>query len=190
MFTLTTSLQFLRKSMQTYKYHLYIQHCHYTYTQTSPHPLSSSSLNLSHYIYIYIICMQHYPYLLHQENITMVAPISLQQQEDEDQNRVFYELCTMIIHILGSQPFPSNFPSLFATASLSSSPATFASLFLGISLALMVFGSVIFVIGLVLLPCVVGLVILFYFVDGVSNLSCLGRAFLSPPSSSKAWKLL
>ncbi|KAL8124173.1 hypothetical protein AgCh_011980 [Apium graveolens] len=115
----------------------------------------------------------------------MVSPISLQQQKQEDdQNRVFYELCTMIIHILGSPPLPIPFPSL------SSSPATFASLFLGISLALMVFGSVIFLIGLVLLPCVVGLLILFYFVDGLSNLSALGRAFLSPPCSSKAWKHL
>ncbi|KAL1824716.1 hypothetical protein ACET3Z_011494 [Daucus carota] len=120
----------------------------------------------------------------------MVSPISLQQQHGEDQNRVFYDLCTMIIHILGSPPLPIPFPSLFATASLSSSPATFASLFLGISLALMVFGSVIFFIGLVLLPCVVGLLVLFYFVDGLSNLSALGRAFLSPPPSSKAWKPL
>ncbi|PON95397.1 Transmembrane protein [Trema orientale] len=122
-------------------------------------------------------------------------------------SRVLYELSSMIIHILKSPPlsipFPSNHPhghlgttpsSASASASASAStrqssalsqvsPAGFASLFLGISLALMLFGSVTFVIGFILMPLVMGLVLLFYAVEILFNLSELGRSILCPASS-------
>nr|CAD1839054.1 unnamed protein product [Ananas comosus var. bracteatus] len=62
-----------------------------------------------------------------------------------------------------------------------------ASLLLGASLALMLCGSVTFVIGFILMPWVVGLLMVFYFVGIVSNLSGMGRAILCPnsPSSPK-----
>ncbi|CAK9161223.1 unnamed protein product [Ilex paraguariensis] len=111
----------------------------------------------------------------------------MNMRTQDQQTRVFYELCSMIIHILGSPPLPTPFPSLLGSSVSSSwsqaSPTAFASLFLGISLALMLFGSVTFLIGFILMPCVVGLVLLFYFVGIVQNLSELGRAFLCPAAS-------
>ncbi|XP_027351170.1 uncharacterized protein LOC113862279 [Abrus precatorius] len=107
--------------------------------------------------------------------------------EGEDhQSRVLYELCSVIIHTLKFPPLPFPFPTSYpysstATASSSSSlphpkrqpwwttlesshdsTAAFASLFLGISLALMLFGSVTFLGGLLLLPWVTLLVLVFY----------------------------
>ncbi|XP_061354175.1 uncharacterized protein LOC133298823 isoform X1 [Gastrolobium bilobum] len=58
------------------------------------------------------------------------------------------------------------------------SPATFASLFLGICLALMLFGSVTFFVGFLLLPWVILLVLVFYVAALVSYLSLLGRFIL------------
>ncbi|KAK3036422.1 hypothetical protein RJ639_030021 [Escallonia herrerae] len=111
-------------------------------------------------------------------------------REQDEQTRVFYDLCSMIIHILGSPPLPISFPSLVGpslSASPSSSsnrtsqisPTAFASLFLGISVALMLFGSVIFVVGFILMPWVIALVLLFYFAGLVSTLSELSRAIVS-----------
>ncbi|KAF5192937.1 transmembrane protein [Thalictrum thalictroides] len=71
-----------------------------------------------------------------------------------------------------------------ATAAAQVSPAAFASLLLGISLALMLCGSVTFVIGFILMPWVLGLVMVLYFVGIVSNLSLLGKAILCPSVSS------
>ncbi|XP_011098908.2 uncharacterized protein LOC105177442 [Sesamum indicum] len=121
-------------------------------------------------------------------------------REQDRQTRVLYELCSMIIHILRSPPLPISFPSLSLLSSPPSSsssppaqisPAAFGSLFIGISIALMLFGSVTFVIGLILMPLVITLVLLFYFVGIVSNLSEIGRDILWPsPDSIKfepAW---
>ncbi|KAA8548244.1 hypothetical protein F0562_004495 [Nyssa sinensis] len=119
--------------------------------------------------------------------------------EQDQQTRVFYELGSMIINILRSPslaiPFPN--PMGAGASSVSSSrtpqvsPTAFATLFLGISLALMLFGSVTFVIGFILMPWVIALVLLFYFVGIVSNLSELGRTILYPATARKdlpAWK--
>lgn len=72
-----------------------------------------------------------------------------------------------------------------------------ASLMLGISLALMLCGSVTFFIGFMLLPWVIGLVMVFYFVGLVTSISVLGRTFLcyatsssSPRKDFPAWKFL
>ncbi|KAL2529162.1 hypothetical protein Fot_21763 [Forsythia ovata] len=119
-------------------------------------------------------------------------------REQDQQTRVLYELCSMIIHILRSPPLPVSFPSLLGPSVLSSashsssspplqiSPAAFGSLFLGISIALMLFGSVTFVIGVILMPLVITLVLLFYFVGILSNLSEFGRTILWPASNNNA----
>ncbi|KAK6912959.1 hypothetical protein RJ641_022560 [Dillenia turbinata] len=123
-----------------------------------------------------------------------------QEEEQDDPSRVLYQLCSMIYHILKSPPLSnpilSNSPSSSSstsaiprslnvtTASQQISPTAFASLFLGISLALMLFGSVTFVIGIILMPWVVGLVLVFFVAGIVSNLSELGRAIFCSPSSS------
>uniref|UniRef100_A0A7C9A1I8 Transmembrane protein n=1 Tax=Opuntia streptacantha TaxID=393608 RepID=A0A7C9A1I8_OPUST len=134
----------------------------------------------------------------------------------QQQSGVLYELSSLILNILRSPPSPAihlsdhlQSPSPSSSEALAPrrgapppqiTPSGFASLMLGISLALMLCGSVTFFIGFMLLPWVVGLVMVFYFVGLVSSLSVLGRAFLcyamspsSPPSPRKdipAWKLL
>lgn len=122
----------------------------------------------------------------------------------QDQNsKVFHELCGLVQSILRS---PHLIPSTSSssngistttsrrTTTISSSsnstttsistaqvsPAGFASLLLGVSLALMLCGSVTFVIGVILMPWVLGLVMVLYFAGIVSNLSGLGRALLYP----------
>ena len=122
----------------------------------------------------------------------------MRAEAQDQQSRVFYELSSMIIHILKSPPlsipFPKSYGKLRTTSSSSSSssksrqsvgfsqvsPTGFASLFLGISLALMLFGSVTFVIGFILMPLVMGLVLLFYAIEILFNLSELGRSILWP----------
>ncbi|URE21459.1 hypothetical protein MUK42_12451, partial [Musa troglodytarum] len=114
-------------------------------------------------------------------------------------SRLLYELCALLLEVLRTPHLapppadaPSRPPADAATARrrvpTRMSPARFASLLLGASLALMLCGSVTFLIGFILMPWVVGLVILFYFVGIVSNLPGLGRAILCPasgPSSPK-----
>ncbi|KAK9061654.1 hypothetical protein SSX86_018837 [Deinandra increscens subsp. villosa] len=113
-------------------------------------------------------------------------------RDQDDGTRVLYQLSSMIINILGSPPLPIPFPSpaaLYgATAASSSSvsprrppqpsPLGFAGLFIAISMAMMLFGSAIFVIGLMLMPLVTALVMLFYLARVVSTLSYLASALL------------
>ncbi|KAL6994490.1 hypothetical protein U1Q18_012594 [Sarracenia purpurea var. burkii] len=111
----------------------------------------------------------------------------MRDQEDDQQIRVFYEMCSMIIHVLRSPPFPNPLGSSLSLSSRAphvSSPSAFASLFLGISLSLMLFGALTFLIGLLLMHWVVGLVLLFYFAGVFSNLSEFGRSILFPATSS------
>ncbi|KAH7518916.1 hypothetical protein FEM48_Zijuj09G0221900 [Ziziphus jujuba var. spinosa] len=119
---------------------------------------------------------------------------------EDQQSRILYDLTSMIIAILKSPPLPCipiptpytgvgvepSSPSsrINVVVSQTSSPTSFASLFLGISLALMLFGSVTFVIGFLLIPFVIGLVMVFYVFEIVSNLSQLGRSILLPPCVS------
>ncbi|GFP97735.1 hypothetical protein PHJA_001917600 [Phtheirospermum japonicum] len=58
------------------------------------------------------------------------------------------------------------------------------SLFIGISITLMMFGSVTFIIGFILMPLVITLVMLFYVAGFVSNFSEIGRAILLQPPYS------
>ncbi|XP_024995009.1 uncharacterized protein LOC112528253 [Cynara cardunculus var. scolymus] len=128
------------------------------------------------------------------------------QPHQDQQSRVFYELSAMILNLLRYPPTPIQFSDEVSTSSrrqprpapLSQiSPAGFASLLLGISLALMLCGSITFFIGFLLMPWVLGLVLLFYVAGIVSSISMVGRAIfyhtLSPSSPRKgvpAWKLL
>lgn len=130
----------------------------------------------------------------------------MRRQQQDQQSRVFYELSALVLNILRSPPSPIPFPdhstaeAVSTTSSSSStsrrsspaaqiSPAGFASLLLGISLALMLCGSVTFFIGFILMPWVLGLVMVFYVAGIVSALSMLGRSLLcyatAPPTPRK-----
>ncbi|XP_028771975.1 uncharacterized protein LOC114741599 isoform X2 [Neltuma alba] len=125
--------------------------------------------------------------------------------QQDQQSRMFYELSTLVLNILRSSPVPislpdhpSALPPSRPSPSLSQiTPAGFASLLLGISLSLMLCGSVTFFLGFFLMPWVFGLVMVLYVVGIVSTLRMLGRSILcyatSPAEPRKeipAWKLL
>ncbi|KAL4192381.1 hypothetical protein AMTRI_Chr06g171660 [Amborella trichopoda] len=115
----------------------------------------------------------------------------------EEQSRVFYELCALVLNLLRMPPVPLECSSSSTGRAQVGSrgvrvgsgqrvrvtAAGVASLSLGISFALMLCGSLTFVIGVLLIPWVLGLVMLFYFVGIVSSLSGLGRAILRSGSS-------
>ncbi|XP_030544776.1 uncharacterized protein LOC115751161 isoform X3 [Rhodamnia argentea] len=109
----------------------------------------------------------------------------------DDRSRALHELCSMIAHIMKFPPpnalpvaaSTSGQPRLAIASMAQVSPAASASLFVGISLALMLFGSVTFVIGLILMPWVVLLVLFFYVAGMVSALSVLARAIPCSASS-------
>ncbi|XP_031272791.1 uncharacterized protein LOC116131271 [Pistacia vera] len=133
-----------------------------------------------------------------------------QQQQQDQQSRIFYELSALVLNILRSPPSPMPYSDQSSEAVVSStrrssssssmqiSPAGFASLMLGISLALMLCGSVTFFIGFMLMPWVLGLVMVFYVAGIVSTISVLGKSIfcyaMAPPSSPRkdipAWKFL
>ncbi|KAJ0988828.1 hypothetical protein J5N97_007184 [Dioscorea zingiberensis] len=112
-----------------------------------------------------------------------------------DDQRVFYELCALLFSVIKSPPgaVGVSSPTLPPTPRAARvgaprrsqvTPAAFASLLLGVSLALMLCGSVTFVIGFMLMPWVLGMVMVFYFVGIVSSLSGIGRAMFCPSTSS------
>ncbi|ONI29945.1 hypothetical protein PRUPE_1G223700 [Prunus persica] len=124
------------------------------------------------------------------------------QDQQDQQSRVFYELSALVLNLLRSPPTPIQFsdhsPVVPSSSPSSSrrppaaatqiSPAGFASLMLGISMALMLCGSVTFFIGFILMPWVLGLVMVFYVAGIVSSLSVLGKSILcyaSAPSSPR-----
>ncbi|KAI3832829.1 hypothetical protein MKX03_026590 [Papaver bracteatum] len=115
----------------------------------------------------------------------------MSEAQDQQQSRVFSELSSLIHGIL---KYPSSCNSSSSSGPVVIEPiqsnrqvsaAGFASLLLGVSLALMLCGSVTFVIGFILMPWVLGIVLVFYLVGVVSALSSFGRAFLYPPPSPK-----
>ncbi|XP_059308419.1 uncharacterized protein LOC132059709 [Lycium ferocissimum] len=130
------------------------------------------------------------------------------QQQDQQSNKVFYELSALILNILRSPPGPIELYDDVAVSPSSSSgrrttamqqitPAGFASLLLGISFALMLCGSVTFFIGFLMMPWVLGLVMVFYVAGIVYSLSMIGRAIFchisstssSPRKDFQPWKL-
>ncbi|KAM5568257.1 hypothetical protein ABKV19_016028 [Rosa sericea] len=122
------------------------------------------------------------------------------EQHQDQQSRVFYELSALVLSLLRSPPTPIQFSDQRPAAAAQISPAGFAALMLGISMALMLCGSVTFFIGFLLMPWVLGLVMVFYVAGVVSSLSVLGKSILCyaspppPPTSPRkeipAWKFL
>lgn len=115
----------------------------------------------------------------------------------DQQSKILCELSSLVFNLLQLPPTPFTFsdraPIMPVPPSVSSlrrsmaankiTPAGFVSLLLGISTALMLCGSVTFVIGFMLLPWIIGLVMVFYVAGIVSSLSVLGRSifwFASP----------
>ncbi|KAL6529078.1 hypothetical protein OROHE_014822 [Orobanche hederae] len=125
---------------------------------------------------------------------------SQQQQHQQDyQSKILYELSALVFNILRSPPpsvdFSDQDPAVSQRRRMEGpsfqhiTPAGFASLLLGISLSLMLCGSVTFFLGFILMPWVLGLVIFLYFWGIVSSISMIGRAILchdsAPPSPRK-----
>ncbi|CAN1794498.1 hypothetical protein LINPERHAP1_LOCUS20319 [Linum perenne] len=113
-------------------------------------------------------------------------PQQHQHQQQDQYSRVFFELSTLVFNLLRSPPTPIPFADHVSPSSSSSSvrrrrsaqitPAGFASLLLGVSLAMMLCGSVTFFIGFMLMPWVLGLVMVFYVAGILSMISMLGRS--------------
>ncbi|XP_016665798.1 uncharacterized protein [Gossypium hirsutum] len=122
-----------------------------------------------------------------------------QQRNQCQQSRFFYELLALVLNLLRLPTMPLPFSDqpaaperipLPRTASMTTiPPAGFAWLMLGISISLMLCGSVTFFIGFMLMPWVLGLVMVCYVVGIVSTVSMLGRSILcyamAPPSRRK-----
>lgn len=107
------------------------------------------------------------------------------QNQQDYQSKIFYELSALVLNIMRSPPmsvdFPDQAPAIQRRVRDGPSfqqitPAGFASLLLGVSLSLMLCGSVTFFLGFILMPWVLGLVIVLYFVGVISSISMIGRA--------------
>ncbi|XP_044950103.1 uncharacterized protein LOC123399783 [Hordeum vulgare subsp. vulgare] len=109
------------------------------------------------------------------------------------QSRLLYELGALLLTILRSPLGPGEEgrgPPRQVTA------AGVASMMLGASMALMLCGSVTFMLGFFLMPWVVGLACVFLFVGFLTNLSGIGRAILcwtaassSPHKDASTWHI-
>lgn len=100
--------------------------------------------------------------------------------DGEHYSRQVRELCALLLTIV--YPAPPG-----AGASVSMSPAAAASMLLGASVALMLCGSVTFALGLLLMPWVAGLALLFGFAGAVNTLSSglfLGSNTNQPPAAA------
>ncbi|KAH0462431.1 hypothetical protein IEQ34_010006 [Dendrobium chrysotoxum] len=114
--------------------------------------------------------------------------------DDQQQSKLIDELCALIFALLRSPHlfFPSaSTPSRTlrpcggAVAALyrpqqrsQFTPVGFVSLLLGASLALMLCGSVTFVLGCILMPWIIGVLMFSYFLEIISSLSEIGKAVL------------
>ncbi|XP_065874930.1 uncharacterized protein [Euphorbia lathyris] len=129
----------------------------------------------------------------------------MRSNQQDQLSKAFHELSVLVLNLLRSPQSPmslsdqsSDVPRRRSSAPPPQiSPAGFASLLLGISLALMLCGSLTFFIGFLLMPWVLGLVMVFYVVGVITTISMLGRSLLcyvlAPSSSGKevpSWKLL
>ncbi|XP_019434313.1 PREDICTED: uncharacterized protein LOC109340985 [Lupinus angustifolius] len=91
----------------------------------------------------------------------------LRMGQEDEQSRILCELSALVYNMLRTpMDGGSSHRSLPEIT-----PAGFASLLLGMSLALMVCGSVTFVIGFMLMPWVIGLVMVLYVAGVLSSLS-------------------
>uniref|UniRef100_A0A7N0UWS1 Transmembrane protein n=1 Tax=Kalanchoe fedtschenkoi TaxID=63787 RepID=A0A7N0UWS1_KALFE len=95
----------------------------------------------------------------------------------DPQSTVFYDLSSLVLTLLRSPTLPvsaSSPPRLPPKIT----PSGVASLMFGISLAMMLCGSVTFLIGFMLMPWAIGFVVVLYIVGLVSGISMLARALL------------
>ncbi|KAK7319026.1 hypothetical protein RJT34_03735 [Clitoria ternatea] len=109
----------------------------------------------------------------------------MMRREQDQHSRVLCELSALVSNLLRWPPMLPESPSRRSPAPAQITPAGFASLLLGISVALMLCGSVTFFIGFMLMPWVLGLVMVFYVAGIVSSLSVIGRAILCFASPRK-----
>ncbi|EER97013.1 hypothetical protein BDA96_02G270400 [Sorghum bicolor] len=105
---------------------------------------------------------------------------------DAHQSRLLYELCALLLTVLRASPDDGAVARPLLPRQVT--PAGVASMLLGASMALMLCGSVTFMLGFFLMPWVVGLGFLFLFVGFVTNLSGIWRAILLWPSAADSPK--
>ncbi|KAK4773801.1 hypothetical protein SAY87_028820 [Trapa incisa] len=127
-----------------------------------------------------------------------------ERQRPDQLSGQFHELSALVLSLLRSppttMPFSDQSPSVATSPPRRSAegpipaqitPSGFAFMLLGISLSMMLCGSVTFFIGFMLMPWVLGSVMLLYVAGIVSVLSMLGRSILycatgpPPPSPPK-----
>ena len=116
--------------------------------------------------------------------------MTMSRPQQDPQSGFLHEISSLLLKILRSPPplvpFADHVLELSSAISSSSitfpssqmSPAGFAALLLGISLALMLCGSVTFFLGFMLMPWILVFVMIFYMVGIVSSVSMLGRSIL------------
>lgn len=116
-------------------------------------------------------------------------------RREDQQSKVLYELSDLVLNILRCPPstlqFSDHSPAMPSPLSRRPSgavmpqitPMELMLLLFGISMALMLCGSVTFFLGFFLMPWVIGLVIVLYFVGIISSLTMLARAILSHAKS-------
>ncbi|XP_062199411.1 uncharacterized protein LOC133901892 [Phragmites australis] len=100
------------------------------------------------------------------------------------QSRLLYELCALLLTILRSSQEDGEGARPRPLLPRQVSAAGVASMLLGASMALMLCGSVAFMLGFFLMPWVVGFGCLFLFVGFVTNLSGIWRAILLWPTAA------
>ncbi|CAN6975802.1 unnamed protein product, partial [Brassica rapa subsp. trilocularis] len=109
----------------------------------------------------------------------------MMRRQGDEESSAFYDLSALVLSLLRYPPMPIYLPNQFSDSVYpirppsQISPSGFASLLLGISVALMLCGSVTFFIGFLLLPWVLALIIAFYVAWIVSAISMAGRSILS-----------
>ncbi|XP_023528198.1 uncharacterized protein LOC111791181 [Cucurbita pepo subsp. pepo] len=132
--------------------------------------------------------------------------MTMSRPQQDPQSGFLHEISSLLLKILRSPPplvpFADHVLELSSAISSSSitfpssqmSPAGFAALLLGISLALMLCGSVTFFLGFMLMPWILVFVMIFYMVGIVSSVSMLGRSILccftapTPRKDFHAWE--
>ncbi|KAL0814566.1 LOW QUALITY PROTEIN: hypothetical protein Bca101_071009 [Brassica carinata] len=98
------------------------------------------------------------------------------RRQGDEESRAFYDLSALVLSLLRSPPMPISLPTQFPDSTQISHPSGFASLLLGISVALMLCGSLTFFIGFLLFPWVLALIIVFYVAGIVSAISIAWRS--------------
>ncbi|XP_061336979.1 uncharacterized protein LOC133284041 [Gastrolobium bilobum] len=128
----------------------------------------------------------------------------MMREQQDQQSKLLCELSALAFNLIRSHPTPLSFSDRAPVVpvppsesplrrSAAITPAGFASLLLGISVALMLCGSVTFFIGFMLMPWVIGLVMVLYVAGIFSSLSVMWRfvlCYATPRKDLPEWKLL